>query len=109
MEVKLRSSQYNGTYERTICIDGIDFIVLFDYYPHEVGSCDEQGHNAYIEIIDVFYKTEGLSAQEIYEIDCSMQDASFKNELESKILDLIQNKHKEWYEFSIWQKVQSTC
>ena len=95
MEVKLRSSQYNGAYERIISIDGVDFIVLFDYYPHEVGSSDEEGHNAHIEIIDVFYKTEGLSSLEIYEIDCSMQEDSFKNELESKILDLIQNKQKE--------------
>ena len=95
MEVKLRSSQYNGAYERIISIDGVDFIVLFDYYPHEVGSCDEEGHNTYIEIIDVFYKTEGLSYLQIYEIDCSMQEDSFVNELESKILDLIQNKQKE--------------
>jgi hypothetical protein len=101
MEVKLRSSQYNGAYERIICIDGVDFIVLFDYYPHEVGYNDEQGHNEYIEIIDVFYKTEGLSSLQIYEIDCSMQEDLFKNELESKILELLNNKHKEKYEFSI--------
>jgi len=101
MEIKLRSSQYNGAYEKTICIDGVDFIVLFDYYPHEVGSNDEQGHNQYIEIIDIFYKTEGLSSLEIYEIDCSMQEDSFKNELESKILELLNNTHKEKYDFSI--------